>query len=157
MMRAAYFVPESTSALHLLHEMRHRRIHLAIVVDEHGGMAGIVTLEDLLEELVGEIVSEHQKTPAEEMQREPDGAIVVPGTAAIRDVNRELSIDLEEPEVATTLGGLMIELAGGRIPRIDERFVAHDGTELEVLDASVRRVRSVRVRAPARVAAGERP
>ncbi len=146
LIRPGYFVPETTTALDLLGEMRSRRLQLAIVVDEHGGMAGIVTLEDLLEELVGEIVSEHDPKQSESIRREHEGSAIVAGTASIRDVNRELELDMEEPEEWTTMAGLCLALAGGRIPHAGERFTARDGTEIEILDASARRVRNLRVR-----------
>jgi putative hemolysin len=146
MLRPCHFVPESRTALDLLEEMRRERVHLAIVVDEHGGTAGIVTLEDLLEELVGEITSEHSAQDAPPIRRESDGSALVAGATPIRDVNRELDLGLDEPEDWGTLGGLCTYLAGGRIPRSGERFRAKDGTELEIVDASARRIRLVRVR-----------
>ncbi len=88
-------LPESTSAIDVLHEMRAKRIHLAIVVDEHGGMEGIVTLEDLIEELVGEIHSEHGPPPSGQVTREPGGTFVVPGLAPIREINRETGLRLD--------------------------------------------------------------
>lgn len=145
LLRPTLFVPQSKSAPALLEEMRRRRTHLAIVVDEHGGTAGIVTLEDLLEELVGEITSEHAPAEHDSIQRAPDGSALVAAAMAIRDVNRELALALEEPDDVSTLGGLCLSLAGDHIPRIGERFTARDGTTLEVADASARRVRTVRV------------
>jgi putative hemolysin len=148
LMRPGYFVPETTSALDLLSQMRSTRQHLAIVVDEHGGMSGIVTLEDLLEELVGEIVSEHSPRSAEPIRIEPDGSALVTATAPTREVNRALGIDLGTVEW-TTVNGLCLELAGGRIPSVGDRFTAPDGSRIEVLDASPRRVRLVRIVPPA--------
>ena len=145
LLRPTLFVPQSKSAPALLEEMRRRRTHLAIVVDEHGGTAGIVTLEDLLEELVGEITSEHAPAEHDSIKRAPDGSALVAAAMAIRDVNRELALALEEPDDVSTLGGLCLSLAGDHIPRIGERFTARDGTTLEVADASARRVRTVRV------------
>jgi putative hemolysin len=146
MLRPAHFVPETTLAPELLDTMRRQRLPLAIVVDEHGGTAGIVTLEDLLEELVGEIVSEHDNAPTELVALQPDGSALVPGTATIWEVNHALEVDLPEPEEWTTVAGLCIELAGGRIPRAGERFTTPDGTEIEVVDATERRVRAMRIR-----------
>jgi putative hemolysin len=146
LMRPGYFVPETTPAIDLLREMQRRRVQLAIAVDEHGGTAGIVTLEDLLEELVGEIVSEHDGDQAHPVRREADGTALVQGTVAIREVNRELELRLDEPPDTSTIGGLAVLLAGGRFPRVGEVLTAADGTQLEVLEASVRRVRLVRLR-----------
>ena len=143
--RPAYFVPENRLAIDLLHEMREQRIHLAIAIDEHGGLAGIVTLEDLLEELVGDIVSEHSTTArAAEPPRE--GPLILPGTTPIRDVERELDVDFGDyPDDYATIGGWCVALAGDRIPTTGERFQV-EGIEIEVLEASPRRVRSVSVR-----------
>jgi putative hemolysin len=145
MLRPAHFVPESRPAPELLEDMRSRRIHLAIAVDEHGGTAGIVTLEDLLEELVGEITSEHAPAGHASIERQGDGSALVVATTPIRDVNRELELELEEPEDVTTIAGLCMQLAGDHIPSRGERFKGKDGTVLEIADASPRRVRSVRV------------
>ena len=102
-------------------------------------------IEDLLEELVGEIVSEHDPAPTNVIQHQKDGSALVPGTVAIRDVNRELEIEIDETDEWTTIGGLCIELAGGRIPRTGESFTAGDGTRIEIVDATIRRVRMVRI------------
>lgn len=141
--------PQTQPAPVLLEEMRSRKVHLAVIVDEHGGTAGIVTLEDLLEELVGEIASEGKFAPRDDIVVQPDRSALVAATTAIRDVNRALGVALEEPDQVNTLGGLCVTLAGGRIPKTGERFQAADGSLLEVVDASVRRVRSVRVVRPA--------
>lgn len=148
LVRPTIFVPQTQPAPALLEEMRRRRLHLAIVVDEHGGTAGIVTLEDLLEELVGEITSEHSKTERERLARDASGAAIVPASLAIRDVNRELGLALDEPDDVTTLGGLSVRLARDHIPRNGERFTAQDGSVLEIVDASPRRVRTVKVSPP---------
>jgi putative hemolysin len=145
MIRPCHFTPETVSALRLIQELRERRIHIAVAVDEHGGMAGIVTMEDLVEELVGDIVSERTKA-SQPLVRDPDGSFLAQALVPIRDVNRELGIELEEPERLSTLGGLCLHLAGGRIPRVGERFVSRDGTSIEVVDASPRRIRAVRLR-----------
>lgn len=145
LLREAPYVPESMPATDLLKDMQRRRNHMAFVVDEHGGFSGIVTLEDLLEELVGEIVSEHDdETPP--IRMEADGGALVLGTSALRDVDRELDLELDTLDDSTTLGGLCVELAGGRVPRVGERLRAGSQAELEIVEASPRRVRLVRVR-----------
>jgi putative hemolysin len=146
LVRPAHFVPETARAAQVLRQLQARRTHLAIVVDEHGGVAGLLTLEDLLEELVGEIVGEG----AEEqpwLTHEPGGTALVRGDAPLREVNRELALRLEEGEGYTTVAGLCIALAGG-IPAAGARLAAADGTSLEVVDATVRQVRRVRLTAP---------
>lgn len=144
LVRPARFIPENKSAVDLLTEMRTKRVPFGVVVDEHGGMAGIVTLEDVVEELVGEIFSEHVRRVPEFFHREDDGSVTVLGTVALRDINRELGLELPEDEDWTTIAGLVLWLAR-RIPGRGERFTTEDGVVLEVVDASARRVRSVRL------------
>ncbi|HVW27835.1 MAG TPA: hemolysin family protein [Polyangiaceae bacterium] len=147
LIRPAYFVVEGTKVPALLQEMRRRRVHLAIVVDEHGGTSGIVTMEDVLEELVGEIVSELADA-AEPFRRMPDGSILVRGDTPIRDLNRLAGVDLPESDDWSTIAGLSMALAG-RVPREGAVLSLPDGTELEVRAATDRTVREVRIRLPA--------
>ena len=145
-LRPAYFVPQTMMAATLLRDMLAKRAHLAIVLDEHGGMAGIATLEDLLEEIVGEIDSEHGLEGQSAAPPANGEGLVFSGTATIRDVERALDVDLDPlGDEFTTIGGLCVALAGDRIPTTGERFNTA-AVELEVLDASPRRVRSVRLR-----------
>ncbi|HET7755349.1 MAG TPA: hemolysin family protein [Anaeromyxobacteraceae bacterium] len=146
--RPPYFVPESAMAVEVLREMQKRHTKLALIVDEHGGVSGLVTLEDLVEELVGDIVGEGDSTEPI-IRREPDGSAVVRGDAPIREVNRALDLDLEEGEGFTTVAGLSIALAGG-IPAKGAQLKTEDGTALDVLDASPRVVRMLRVTPPPR-------
>jgi putative hemolysin len=141
--REAFFVPSSKKAVDLLREMRARHQQLAIVVDEHGGTAGIATMEDLLEELVGEIFDEHDR-PFETIRPAGDDAVLVAGTAQIREVNRVLGLELPDDGAWTTIAGLVLILAG-RMPQSGERFEAPGGVWLEVVDVTPRRVRSVRI------------
>ncbi|HEX5749789.1 MAG TPA: hemolysin family protein [Archangium sp.] len=145
-MRPAWFAFESMRAIDAMKELQQRRMQLAIVVDERGGVAGLVTVEDLVEELVGEIASEFEK-PEELFKREGPTTVVVQGTAAIRDVNRALGLELEEGQGWSTVGGLCSAQAG-TIPEKGTKLTLEDGTVLEVLDASPRRVRSVRIHLP---------
>jgi putative hemolysin len=146
LIRPAFFVPESKSAVELIAEMRSRRVPFCVVVDEHGGMAGIVSLKDVLEELVGEIFGEHATVRPEAFRRESDGNVVVRATMPIRELNRDLSIALPEGDWVT-VGGLCLALAK-RIPVPGERFATDAGIVLEIVDASARRVRSVRILMP---------
>jgi putative hemolysin len=147
LIRPAYFVPETMNATDLLREMQARRIAIAVVVEESGGMAGIVTTEDLAEELVGELFSEQDEPVPEAVHREPDGSALVQAIAPIREVNRALDLDLPEGDGWTTVAGLCIQLAG-RIPEKGARLETQDHTVLEVLEASARRVRLVRIVPP---------
>ncbi|ATB27432.1 hemolysin family protein [Melittangium boletus] len=143
-LRPAYFVPEAMRALDVLHQMQVRRIQLAIVVDEQGGLAGVVTMKDLVEELVGTIASEHE-TPPDSIRHEPEGTLVVEATLPIRELNRALEwVELPEGDTWTTVGGLCTSLAGA-IPTTGARFTLADGTVLEVVEASARRVKQVRI------------
>ena len=147
LVRPIHFVPGSAHAVGVLRDLQRWRAHLAVVVDEHGGMAGLLTLEDLVEELVGEILGEEEE-PRALFQREPDGALLVRGDAPIREVNRALGTALPEGEDYSTVGGLCVALAGA-VPERGARVTVSDGSELEVVEASTRAVRRVRLR-PAR-------
>jgi putative hemolysin len=142
-LRPAYFVPETVRPLDVLQQMQSRRIQMAIVVDERGVLAGIVTIEDLVEELVGEIFSEHD-APVQTVRREKSGSLVVDGTTPIRELNRDLELELPEGDSWTTVGGLCIALSG-MIPPAGVKLTAEDGTRLEILEASPRRVKRVRL------------
>lgn len=142
--REPYFVPEVMPAERALRELQTRRLHLAIVVDEHGGTAGLLTLEDLVEELVGEIFHEHDAKTSP-IQREAEGVYRLQGSLPLRDVWRELQVELPEHGEGRTVSGLLVALAGDRVPVAGERFPVGEGLELEVVDASQRRVRIARL------------
>jgi putative hemolysin len=159
-LRALHFFPENTLAVGALRELQRLRSHLALVVDELGAVVGLVTIEDLVEELVGEIVSERGEAPRL-LVPEPDGSHLVQGAAAVHEVNRALDLALPEGETWDTIGGLCIARRGF-IPQAGERFEFEDGVVLEVVDVSPRRVKTVRItkaapeRPPGETAAGER-
>lgn len=146
-LRPPYFVFESMRAIDAIKELQKRRMQLAIVVDERGGVLGLVTMEDLLEELVGDILSETE-TPEEFIRREGPTTAVVQGTASLREVNRALGLELEEGQGYSTVGGLCAAKTGD-IPTKGARLTLEDGTVLEVLDATPRKVRTVRIHLPA--------
>ncbi len=141
MRRQVYFVPESKLGSDLLREMQKQNIRMAIVVDEYGGVAGLVTIEDLVEEIVGEIRDERDKP---EIVREGDRSFIVSGGM---DVDRLSELFGAKPEgkESATIAGLVSELAG-RIPRNGE-VVEEDGLRFEVLDSTDRKVERVRVTA----------
>jgi CBS domain containing-hemolysin-like protein len=141
MRKDVYFVPESKLGSDLLREMQKGNIRMAIVVDEYGGVAGLVTIEDLVEEIVGEIRDEHDKA---EVVRESDHSYVVAGTVDIDRLDDLFGIRPEGKEAAT-VAGLVSELAG-RIPQKGE-VVEDDGLRFEVLDSTDRKVERVRVSA----------
>jgi putative hemolysin len=142
-LRPPHKVPETTHALDLLREMQRRRTQMAVVVDDQGGLSGLVTTEDLIEELVGDIMSEDD-VPEQFFTREPSGTILVQGWASVRKVNRDLHLDLPVGKDRTTVAGLCMDLAQA-IPQAGERLTTDNGTVLEVIEASPRRVRRVRI------------
>lgn len=144
LMRRAYFVPETTHIVRILQEMRERHLPFAIVVDEAGGTAGIVSIEDLLEELVGEIWSEHVSTANALIERESADSALVSGLTPVREVNRALDLELPEDGTWLTIAGLYLAHAG-RIPAQGECLTL-DGVVLEAAEVSPRRIRSVRVK-----------
>ncbi|HEX4487083.1 MAG TPA: hemolysin family protein [Terriglobales bacterium] len=139
MRRDVYFVPESKLGSDLLREMQKNNIRMAIVVDEYGGVAGLVTIEDLVEEIVGEIRDEHDKM---EVVRENDHSYIVTGTTNVDRIGELFNIYPEGNE-SSTVAGLVSELAG-RIPRKGE-IIEDDGLRFEVLDSTERRVERVRI------------
>lgn len=145
LMRAPYYVPETKQAVELLGDMRNQRMPFAIVVDEQGGISGIVTLEDLVEELVGDIFSEHARQTPQLIRKESGGSAIVSGATPIRQVNRTLGVDLPEEGDYTTIAGLSLALAG-KVPTVGEVLPLPNGVTLEMVDVSPRRVRAVRVR-----------
>ena len=114
-----WFVPETTPLNEQLHSFRERRAHFALIVDEYGSLMGLVTLEDIIEEIVGEIVDEHDIALGE-VEESADGSFLVPGTIAIRDLNRAYDWDLPDEEAAT-IAGLVLNEAQ-EIPEIGESF-----------------------------------
>jgi Mg2+/Co2+ transporter CorB len=142
LLRDPWFVPETTTLAEQLEAFRERREHFALVVDEYGALMGLVTLEDILEEIVGDIADEHDAIRAHPIRREPSGAVVVDGTMTIRDLNRELEWSLPEDDAATVAGLLIHEAK--RIPDLAERFEFH-GHTFEVLRRQRNHITSLRI------------
>jgi putative hemolysin len=149
--RAAVFVPETKRGYELLREMQREKQHMRIVIDEYGSVAGLVTIEDLLEQIVGDIRDEHEDdAPVENPQHEPDGAWVVPGSLAVDQLGNLFGIQIDPGEgyEASTVGGLVSELEG-RIPLAGEVVMLEDaGLRMEVVASTDRRVDRVRVFPP---------
>lgn len=139
--RDAWFVPETTEVLDQLNAFREKREHFALVVDEYGALMGLVTLEDILEEIVGAIEDEHDVT-VEGIQQEADGIWIVDGALPIRDLNRALDWDLPDEE-AVTVAGLVIHEAQ-TIPEQGQVFRFH-GVRFEVVDRLRNQIISLRV------------
>jgi CBS domain containing-hemolysin-like protein len=141
-MRPASFVPETKRVMDLLREFQQKRVQLAIVVDEYGGTAGLVTVEDVVEELVGEIRDEYD-VEAEPIVREGADRYVFSAKVATSEVVDRLQIEIEDGEFET-VGGYVLSRVG-RVPAVGERFT-FDGLEVEILEAERRRIHKVRVR-----------
>lgn len=146
--REMLLVPASMFAGDLLLRMRTRRIHMAMVIDEFGGVDGLVTMEDLIESVVGDIDDEHDDAEAAALTLGPDGVVETEGRTALEDLEAALGQSLAPPEheeEVDTVGGLVAALAG-QVPEQGEVVRHPAGFELEVLEADARRVLRVRVR-----------
>jgi len=141
LMRPASYVPETKQIDDLLREMQKNRVQLAVVVDEYGGAVGIVTVEDIVEEVVGEIRDEHDRTP-DTVERLPDGSYRVAGRASLDEVNEALEWDLPKGDFETVAGLVLATLH--RIPLVGEVFRVR-GFTITVLESDKRRVLTVRI------------
>jgi len=141
-MREAYFIPESKRADELLRDLQRQRVHMAIVVDEFGGTAGIVTIEDVLEEIVGEIQDEYD-VEAPLIERVSAEEAIVDGRISLEEIADIFGVSLEDEETST-IGGL-VQAHLGHIPQPGES-VTVDGLEVTVLEIDGNRVRKLRVR-----------
>jgi len=151
-LRPAVFVPETKRGYELLREMQREKQHMRIVIDEYGGVAGLVTIEDLLEEIVGNIRDEHEDDGhTEDPQREPSGAWLVPGNFPADQLGDLIGeqVDLDQSWEATTLGGLVSEIEG-RIPKAGEVIqLAPLGLRIEIVASTGRRIERLRLLPPA--------
>jgi CBS domain containing-hemolysin-like protein len=146
--RTAMFVPTFMPAADLLQQMRASRTHMAIVVDEYGGTDGLVTIEDLLEAVVGEIEDEHDVTEAALIRKVGQDTYIANARAELDDVKALIGDDFDPGEYADevdTIGGLVFDLAG-HVPKRGERISGLDGFEFEVLAADSRRIKRLRIR-----------
>ena len=148
--RPVLYVPPSMPATNLLIRMQSTRIHMALVVDEYGGTDGLVTIEDLVEQIVGEIGDEHDVAEAAHISVEPKLGLVASARTPVKELEEHLGMKLlkpDEEEDIDTLGGLMFALLG-RVPVRGEVVRHPSGLELEVLDADARRLKKVRIHQP---------
>lgn len=140
-MRKPFFVPDSAKAEKLLEEFRKNRSHIALIVDEYGGVEGLATMEDILEEIVGEIQDEHDEE-ADKVIELSDGSALIDGSATIKEINERLKLDLSE-DVDTTIGGFVMTIVG-RIP-VEKETIIHEGIQFKVERVVGRRVSRIRV------------
>ncbi len=143
-MRTVPFIPETMSLRELLRQFQENKVHMAIILDEYGGTAGLVTFEDLLEELVGEITDEYEPPEPEPIVRLDDDRIEIDARLRINDLNDELNLELPEDDDYDTIGGFIFSTLG-RIPRTGEHF-DHENLHIEIVDAEERRINRVRIR-----------
>ena len=148
-LREILYVPGSMSVLDLLLKMQTTRLHLALVVDEYGGTDGLVSIEDLVEEVVGDIADEHDVEDEPLIKSDPRLGLVADARTPISDLEKYLALELasEEQEEVDTLGGLVFAIAG-RIPARGELVRHPSGIEFEVLDADPRRIKKLRIHLP---------
>lgn len=142
LMRGPFFVPETKPIHDLLKEFQKRRVHMAILLDEYGGTAGLVTIEDIVEEIVGEIEDEYDPNLRPQIQRAEDGTADVDAKLHIDEVNEELGLDLPDGDYDTLGGLVMSEL--GKVPSTGEELSVGE-VRMTVLDADQRRITRVRI------------
>jgi CBS domain containing-hemolysin-like protein len=145
--REVLFVPPSMPATDLLLKMQASHIHMAVVIDEYGGSDGLITIEDLVEEIVGDISDEHDTDEEQLIKRQDDNVYVADARVHISVVDKLLGVDLlsdEEEDEADTLGGLIFEMAG-RVPARGEIITHDSGLEFEILKSDARRVKRIRI------------
>jgi CBS domain containing-hemolysin-like protein len=148
--RPILYVPPSMPATSLLIRMQTQHMHMALVVDEHGGTDGLVTIEDLVEQIVGAIEDEHDEVEAANIAADPRSGLIATARTPVKELEDRLGMKLLSPEEESnvdTLGGLVFTLVG-RIPLRGEMIKHASGAEFEVLDADARRVKKLRVHLP---------
>jgi len=150
LLRPLIYAPPSMPLSVLLQKMQNERTHMALMIDEYGGVDGLVTIEDLVEQVVGEIEDEHDIEEEGLWQRESPGSYLAQARTPLEEFEAEIGLRLVEPEEIDeidTLGGLVFVLSG-RVPARGEVLVHDSGVEFEVVDADPRRIRKLRVRLP---------
>lgn len=157
--RSVLYVPPSMPAMNLLIRMQTTRNHMALVVDEYGGTDGLVTIEDLVEQIVGDIEDEHDEAEAHPIQVDKKKNLIVLARAPVSELEKHLDMKIltaEEEEDIDTLGGLVFTIVG-RVPARGEVVSHSSGLEFEVLDADPRRVKSIKVHRARRKVDGRSP
>ena len=142
-MRDVYFVPETKPLRTLLHEFQSRKLHIAVVLDEYGGTAGVVTLEDIIEELVGEITDEYEETPTEPVKKIDQNTIEADARTYVDDLNDQFDLNLPEDEDYDTIGGFVFSHLG-YIPKTGDSF-DYDNLKFTIVSAEARRIKRIRI------------
>ncbi|CUA88722.1 CBS domain/Transporter associated domain [Chelatococcus sambhunathii] len=146
-LRPVLFVPPSMPAMDLLVKMQTTRTHMALVIDEYGGTDGLVSMEDIVEMIVGDIEDEHDDEEASQIVADGDERWIIDARASLEDVSEALGVELADADIAEevdTLGGLIVTLAG-RVPVRGELVPGPEGLEFEILDADPRRLKKIRI------------
>lgn len=155
MLRPVLYAPPSMPIGVLLQKMQRERVHMALVIDEYGGVDGLVTIEDLIETVIGEIEDEHDEEEGALWKEEKPGVFVAMATAPLEEIEAAIGLKLrhdEDDEEIDTLGGIVF-LRTGRVPARGEIVPHESGAEFEVIDADPRRIKRLRIRLPEAVAA----
>ncbi len=155
LLRPLIYAPPSMPAAVLLQKMQRERSHMALVIDEYGGVDGLVTIEDLIETVIGEIEDEHDDEETALWKEEKPGVIVAQATAPLDEIEAAIGLKLrtgEDDGEIDTLGGLVF-LRTGRVPGRGEIVPHESGAQFEVLDADPRRIKRLRLRLPGAAAA----
>jgi CBS domain containing-hemolysin-like protein len=142
-LRQPVYVPDTAKLGDVLQQLRRERTHLAIVVDEHSGVEGILTLEDILEEIVGDIRDEHDEALAEKLRQHGEGVFVIDGSLSVRDANRKFNLKLPESDNYTTVAGFLLSEAGRMLSVND--VVEYEGLRFTVERVVRRRITRVRM------------
>ena len=141
LMRPPYFIPETKNFEELLQDFKRKRVHIAIVIDEYGGTSGLITIEDLLEQIVGDIQDEYD-TEEEWLHEQSGGAVVVDARLPVEEIEERFGIEVERDKF-DTVAGLIFHLIG-RIPKVGEEIVSGP-LLMTILDADARKIRKVRI------------
>ncbi|MEY4697770.1 MAG: hypothetical protein RIT14_2198 [Pseudomonadota bacterium] len=156
MLRPVLYAPPSMPIGVLLQKMQRERVHLALVIDEYGGVDGLVTIEDLIETVIGEIEDEHDEEEGALWKEEKPGVFIAMGNAPLEEIETATGLKLrhdEDDEEIDTLGGIVF-LRTGRVPARGEIVPHESGAEFEVVDADMRRIKRLRIRLPGAARAG---
>ena len=143
LLHPVYYVPETMKVSLLLKEMQRRRVHMAIVVNEHGSVEGLVTLEDLIEEIVGEIHDEYDDSEEQAVEQLQDGALIVDAGCTADDLRTEYGLPVQKASGYETIGGFMLDRLQSMARGGD--VVRHDGYRFTVVDMDERRIKKIKV------------
>jgi len=142
LMRKAYFVTENQKISEIMKEMKKRKIHMAIVIDEYGGMAGIISMDDILEEIFGELVDERDAHSEPDIVKKENGSIIINAGISIADFNEKMNLAIPESNEYETLAGYLFEIIG-HVPNVGERVYIDGVGEIKIKDADPHRIRKV--------------